>query len=365
MIKKGYADLPLHPGKCPAWLFGRMKKLSGVVSELIIDEYGVREFLERVSNPYFFQSLGCVIGFDWHSSGLTVTTTAALKESLNEKNIGVNVAGGKGKTSRKAPEEIRGFGKKFGLSTEKIDKMVYNSRMSAKVDNSLVQDNYNLYHHTFFLSEKGKWAVVQQGMNNENSYARRYHWLSSNFKDFVEEPHNAICSEKKHDKVLNMTAKGSKEARKISIDVVNDGIFERFFRNTRQKTLTEFYSEFKHFKMPERHYIRFQKEINIKMLRIARDYQPKTYEELIAIRGVGSKSIRSLALISELVYGKRASWKDPVKYSFAHGGKDGIPYPVNREVYDSSVNFLREAIKQAKIGEKDKIYALRRLRGIY
>ncbi|HDD70741.1 MAG TPA: DUF763 domain-containing protein [Candidatus Woesearchaeota archaeon] len=365
MIKRGLTDLPLHTGKCPAWLFSRMKRLSGEIAEIIINEYGTKEFLHRISDPYFFQALGSAIGFDWHSSGLTVTTTAALKESINERDLGIKIAGGKGKTSRKTPEEIKKFGDELNISTKKIDMMTYNSRMSAKIDNSLLQDSYELYHHAFFLTEKGRWAVIQQGMNTKNNYARRYHWLYAEIKDIIEEPHKAICSDKKQEKALNMTSKDSREARKTSIDILNDGEFERFAKDVRQRTLLEFGNGLSKFRMPERHHIRLQQEINIKTLRLAREYKPRTYEELVSLRGVGPKSIRALALISELVYGDKASWKDPVKYSFTHGGKDGIPYPVDKKVYDDSIDYLKDAIRQAKAEKKDKLNALRRLTRVY
>jgi len=334
-----------------------MKKLGGIVSEIIINEYGQDEYLRRLSNPYFFQALGCVLGFDFHSSGLTVTTLGALKESLNTLDIGVKIAGGKGKTSKKAPEQIEDIGTEFSLSTKQINRLVYSSKMSAKVDNTLIQDNYQLYHHCFILNEKGSWAVVQQGMFDR--YARRYHWLSSNVSSFVLEPHNAICGDKKENNVLNMTAKESEDAQKVSLDLVRDNPkhLEKYMKEPAQRTLTNF--EF--FSMPPRHTIVNMDKKNIESLRKAYEIQPGSYEELVSIKGIGPKTIRSLALISDLVYGKPASWRDPIKYSFAHGGKDGIPYPVNKAVYDGSISILRDAIDKAKIGDNDRIYAIKRL----
>lgn len=357
MQKTGIANLPLHGGSAPPWLFKRMVNLSGAISEVIIIEYGQDEFLRRIADPFWFQALSCVIGFDFHSSGTTTTTLGALKENLNKNSLGIKIAGGKGKVSRKAPHEIISFGEDFGFNSNKINRLVYSSKMSAKVDNTLIQDNYQLYHHCFVLNEKGSWAVIQQGMFDR--YARRYHWLSDNVKSFVLEPHDAICCDKKEENVLNMTAKESNEARKVSVDIVKDNPkhLEKYLKPAEQRTLHNFET----LSFGPRHSIIEQDKINMETLKKAYEIQPRNYEELVAIKGVGSKTIRSLALISDLVYGKRASWKDPVKFSFAHGGKDGIPYGVNKKIYDKSVSILKEAIDNAKLGDKDKLYAIKRL----
>ncbi len=203
-------NLPLHGGKAPRWLFSRMVKLSSAITEAVVDEYGQNEFIRRISNPYWFQALSCVIGYDFHSSGTTTVTCGALKEVMKNNNIGIFIAGGKGKTSRKTPSEIEEFSENTNLSTSKIERLKYSSKMSAKVDSAVLQDNYQLYHHCFFFTEKGKWAVIQQGMNNINNYARRYHWLSDKIKSFVEQPQNAVCCDVKEDKVLDMSAKQSR-----------------------------------------------------------------------------------------------------------------------------------------------------------
>jgi len=362
-MRTGIADLPLHTGNCPRWLFPRMVKLSREISTVLIDEFGSEEFLRRLANPYWFQALGCVIGFDFHSSGLTTTTLGALKESLNNKNLGIYFAGGKGKTSRKTLDEIQNTN--FSLSTQKIEKLKYSSKMSAKVDTCLLQDSYQLYHHSFIFDEKGSWAVIQQGMNAENHYARRYHWLSDNIINFVNEPHNAICGDKKENNVLNMTAKESEDARKISVDLVRDDPvhLRKYFKikSPVQKTINDFNKKIDSFTMLPRHTIIDMDKKNIETLRKAYEIQPKTYEELVAIKGIGPKSIRSLALISDLIYGAKASWKDPVKYSFAHGGKDNIPYKINRKHYDATIEIMKNAIKDSRLGNKDKINAIRRL----
>jgi len=345
-MKTGVANLPLHGGKCPPWLFKRMKPLAGLISEWIVNEYGTKEFLSRLSDPFFFQAFGNVLGFDWHSSGLTTTVCGALKEALNEANLGIQVCGGKGKVSRKTPSEIEQT--QFNLSDGKIEELKRASRLAAKVDNSLIQDGFQLYHHIFVFDEKGRWAVIQQGMNE--NWARRYHWLGENLNSFVLEPHSAICSDLKKEKVLDMTAKESKEAQKISVDLVKEG----------SKKVEKYLKELK---MPARHEI-FPIDLSkrgLKMIEIAKEMNPKNYEELIGIRGIGPKTIRALALISDLIYGAEISWRDPVKYSFAHGGKDGIPYPVNRRVYDESIEILRNALEQSKLGNKELKMAIKRL----
>jgi len=221
-MKTGVANLPLHYGKAPPWLFKRMVELSRGIVEVLIYEYGYDELLERLADPFWFQAFGCVLGFDWHSSGLTTTVCGALKEAMNEENLGIVICGGKGKTSKKTPEEIEKFAEKLSMSTKKIDNLKYASKMAAKVDNSALQDGYSLYHHTFIFTEKSKWAVIQQGMNSENRYARRYHWLSDDIKSFIEEPESAICCDSKENKILNMVAKKSKDVRENSVVLINE-----------------------------------------------------------------------------------------------------------------------------------------------
>jgi hypothetical protein len=359
MQRTGTANLPLHTGKAPRWLFQRMVKLAGGISAVIVDEYGQEELLKRLSDPFWFQAFGCVLGFDWHSSGLTTTVTGALKEGIDREELGIAVCGGKGKTSMKAPNEIRTIADEFGLAEKERNRLVYSSRMSAKVDSAAVQDGYNLYHHSFIFNEKGKWVVVQQGLNNGNSYARRYHWSSEKVESFVNEPHTGICCDDKGEEVLNMTSRKSGEARKTSVDIVNERNSRRYF--TGQTIMNDFLGTHRKLDMPRIHYIINMNKRNIETLRKAYDIQPGNYEELLAIKDIGPKSVRALALVSELVYGKPPNWQDPVKYSFSHGGKDGIPYPVDRETYDKSVDVLRTGLEQARLGNKDKLNAIRRL----
>ena len=340
MRHTGTTYLPLHCGHAPRWLFERMVKLSGAISEAIVMEYGPEELLRRIADPFWFQSFCCVIGFDWHSSGTTTTACGALKMGIKPE-IGIFVCGGKGKASRKAPKEIVKCAKELGLDSQPL---LFASRLSAKVDNSCVQDNYSLYHHTFFLAENGKWAVVQQGMNPFNNYARRYHWLSSEVKSFVEEPQTAICGFKE-DGVLNLTSRENEELRKMSVELVKESPVK---------------IERAALRLPRMHKTPVSPR-TLKTLKSIAEKDPKDYQELVGIRGVGTASLRALALVSNVIYGTKIQWKDPVSYSFAHGGKDGFPYPVNKRKYDGTIRLLKEAIDQAKLGKREKLGALKRL----
>ncbi len=372
--KRGVANLPLHGGHAPRWLFSRMVKLSKGILDVILYEYDSDEFLRRISDPHWFQAFSCVIGFDWHSSGTTTTTCGALKLAIDPQEHGIMIAGGKGKNSRKTPLEIEEISELFSLSSKKVNEMIYSSKISAKIDNSCIQDGYNLYHHSFLFTEHGNWAVVQQGLNSENKYARRYHWLSESIDKVIEEPHNGICCDESKKDTLNMTSNESDEARKASVDLIcdNPDHLKPYFRRKSQTLLSDFidttpYSRvsenFKEMKMPVHHPVldMDMSEQEFKVLKTAYELQPSNYEELISLEGIGPKKIRALALISDLVYGAEPSWRDPVKYSFTHGGKDGYPYPVDRKVYDHSIYTLKEALNEAKLDKKDKYNAVKRL----
>ncbi len=359
MQRKGAVNLPLHGGHPPKWLFTRMVELSGAITEVILEEFSSTEFLKRISNPYWFQAFSCVLGFDWHSSGTTTTTLGALKHSLDAGKHGIYLSGGKGAKSRKTPDGIKHAGEVFNLKDSKIEEMVNASRLTAKIDNSCIQDNYTLYQHSFFITEKGEWAVVQQGLNEENKYARRYHWMSENIDSYLENPHSGISCNQKNKEALNMADKESKEAQKISVDLINDNpnhLRQYFKRKDNQMLLTDF-------TMPEHHPVLDTdlSDREFEILKAAYEFQPENYEELILLHGIGPKKIRALALISDLVYGEPASWEDPVKYSFTHGGKDGFPYPVNKEVYDHSIATIKECVEEAKIDKKEKLKAIKRL----
>lgn len=349
-MRVGVAELPLHTGKVPRWLFFRMKKLAGQIAKIIVLEYGTKELLERLSDPFWFQAFSCVLGFDWHSSGTTTVTIGALREALKPE-LEVMVAGGK-KKGKKILDEIRSACDKLGLEHERF---VRASRLSAKVDVAGLQDGFALYHHAIIMDSKGNWAVIQQGMRNK--YARRYHLF--NVKKFEEEPNRGVMCDVRG-KVLNMVAREAKEARRICVDLANERPSRVMAYITGQKTLLDWNRKVnvKYLKMPISH--TFEKRLYQNLLK-AYERAPKNFEELLSIKGVGPKTIRALALVSQLVFGTELCWKDPVKFSFAHGGKDGVPYPVSRRVYDSTIRLLQEAIEQAEIGKKERIDALRRL----
>jgi hypothetical protein len=361
-MRTGTINLPLHGGKAPYWLFSRMKGLSREIISIIVSEYGTLEIIRRLSDPLWFQAFGCVLGFDWHSSGVTTTVCGAIKESIKglEKDLGFFVAGGKGGTSRKTPAEIENAANLMGKDFEDL---IYSSRIVAKVDSNALQDGYQLYHHCFIFTKDGNtWSVIQQGMNEENRMARRYHWTSEGLKDYICEPHKAICCNKK-DRVINLTAAESDEARKtvtlLSCEKPKNIIEDlKKIKKYHQKT----------YNLPRRHYIRLD-DMSLKRLGkiFTSTYQrrPENFERLLSLQGVGPKTIRALALISELVYGVKYSIKDPVRFSFAHGGKDGIPYPVDRENYDLSIEILHKAVRDSKIGKIEKIKAIKRLSYFY
>jgi hypothetical protein len=352
-MRTGIAHLPLHYGKAPSWLFQRMKSLAREITLFVIDAYGVEEMLLRLSDPFWFQSFGCVLGFDWHSSGVTTTVCGAMKEGIRgmEKEIGLYIAGGKGRASRKTPQEIEEI-----CGQRSIDgiPLIYASRMSAKVDSAAVQDGYQIYHHCFFFTENGSWAVVQQGMNERSRYARRYHWLSQGLKDFVCEPHWAVCCDRRSEG-LNLVAFESEQARKAIAELSHER--PEFLITEGKKAIELFLSE-EHFILGE----------DIRLERLEKifnqiyDRSPQNFEQLLGIQGVGAKSLRALSLISELIYGVRPSFKDPARFSFAHGGKDGHPYPVDRKAYDQTIEVLKSAIDKARLGDREKIEAIRRLR---
>ena len=342
-----------------------MVKLAGCIVEIILDDYGSRGLLQRLSDPWFFQSLSCVLGYDWHSSGTTTVTCGALKEAIKPEEHGVAVAGGKGKASNKAPQQIDEASQQLGLTSRRAEELVYASRMAAKVDNSLVQDGFPLYHHSFFFDEQGNWIVIQQGIDTGARQARRYHW-SLDHRSFVEEPQNAILCDEKRQVVLDMTAKLSEECRKTSVDLAKEKPekLRAFFNTLRpgsQRTLDQWTVE----DIPNlsnSEVLNMPRNINWDRMRQVYEFQPKNYEELVSLKGVGPSTIRGLALVAELVYGNKPSWKDPVRYSFAFGGKDGVPFPVDRRAIDEAVELLRNGIAEARVKREEKLRAIERLR---
>ncbi len=338
--------------------------MSGAISETVIDNYGQEVFLERITDPHWFQALACTIGFDWHSSGTTTTTCGALKMALDPELHGIAVLGGKGAASRKTPDEIMSLEEHFNVGTSKLTELSDLSKLTAKVDNSCIQDGYQLYHHTFIVTEKGDWGVIQQGMKDDMGFARRYHWLSHDIKNPVEEPHRGICGDLREAEVLDMTSKESGDTREISLDLVKDGPehLRPYLSRGWQSSLYEYHNK-KHLRMPYHHPV-LDTDISKggwKVLERAYEIQPESYADLISIRGMGPKKIRALALVADLVHGSEASWKDPVKYSFAHGGKDGTPFPVDREVYDSTIRTLERDLRESSMEEGERRSALKRL----
>ncbi len=367
--RTGFAELPLHGGKAPQWLVKRMTRLAKGIISVVIDEYGRDILLERISDPYWFQALGCVLGYDWHSSGVTTVLTGVLRTAVRHEEYGLAICGGKGKASMKTPSEIGMVGEEFGFSTHEIDRLKYASRMSAKVDNTAIQAGYPLYHHAFFITEDRKWAVIQQGMNSVDKTARRYHWLSEHMGNFVVEPHKAIVGNRKRAVALNMTASESECCRKTSVDIVKENPWKvvRMLKSIRpayQKSLQEWVPI-----GPEEgpkglvaDYLSMPATINWKALCKAYEFQPRDYEELLSMKGIGPATVRGLALISELIYGGKPSWKDPVKYSFAYGGKDGVPFPVDKKAMDESIRILKGAIENARLRDRERLSSLHRLR---
>lgn len=352
MARTGFAQLPLHGGKAPRYLFERMVPLSREIITFVAREFGREEVLRRLSDPYWFQAFGCVLGFDWHSSGLTTTVCGALKEGLRDvgAELGIFVAGGKGATSRKTPAEVTATCEQLGRDP---GPLVYASRISAKVDNSAVQDGYQLYHHSFVFTEKGQWCIVQQGMSDQTSMARRYHWLSDNVQDYVNEPHAAICCDTVAP-TLNLVAAESAEVRSASA----------LLAGQKPDLTLDALGHLPSLDMPRRHQVSAS-DINPQYLAkvLLRTYEraPADFESLLSIEGVGAKTLRALALTSELIYGTRASHDDPARFSFAHGGKDGTPYPVDRQTYDKTIEVMHQALDGARIDRNEKLHAFRRL----
>jgi hypothetical protein len=329
-----------------------MVRLAREITANIVQEYGSDEVLRRLSDPFWFQAFGCVLGFDWHSSGVTTTVTGALKEGLRgtENDLGIYVGGGKGAVSRKTPGEIVACCDRLSIDPHPL---VYASRMSAKVDSAAVQDGYQLYHHAFFFTPGGAWCVVQQGMNDANGMARRYHWLASRLRSFVNEPHAAVCAEREAP-TLNLVAEESEPVRGASAALARE----------KPAVVLSAIAERPLLSMPRRHAVLLSDVSPQHLDRILlKTYEraPENFETLLGMEGVGAKTLRALALASEIIYGTPASTRDPARFSFAHGGKDGFPYPVDVETYDKTIETLRAAVNKANIDRSERVKALKRL----
>lgn len=366
-MRTGIATVPLDYGRCPPWLFERMKRLGRGIALAIVEEFGPEEFLKRMADPVWFQSLGCVIGFDWNSSGLTATTLGALKVGLFDiqDQLGIYICGGK-KVSRETPKEIEAYGvsRQFSFAPD----LIYASKMTAKTDSALIQDKYQIYQHSFLFTKSGNWAVIQQGMRTDNQTARRYHWLSSGMKDFIEEPHSGIISQVKANP-LNLTAKESGDNRNVSMGLVKEEP-KRFLKDLdliqtkRSKNLTLMELQNKEFYWHPVVEEKFDLKRLQKTIFFAQDQDPQNFEHLLALKNVGPRTIRALSLVSEIIYGAKPSYKDPARYSFSVGGKDGTPFPVDRKVYDQTLAIMERGIKKSKISLNEREKAFQRLNNI-
>ncbi|MBQ1727921.1 MAG: DUF763 domain-containing protein [Treponema sp.] len=383
--KTGYADLPLHTGTVPKWLADRMRDLGTQIIEALLIEYGRKEVLRRLSDPLWFQSLGAVLGMDWHSSGITTSVMYALKRGINAraKEFGLVICGGRGKYSRETPSQLEYMGEHTGLDAAPLIRA---SKLCAKVDNTAVQDGFQLYLHNFILSADGDWAVVQQGMNPAEKKARRYHWCSQNLKSFTEEPHSGVTGENEG-KILNLTDANAADTRESILNLAKDEPriilkeasdilrlkVPKDFQEEKQLTLfadspykdTQLIIEnSRNCIMPAHHEVRAE-DVDLKrlgaVLATAYESQPKDFESLLLTKNLGPRTLQSLTLVSEVIHGTPSRFRDPARFSFAHGGKDGHPFPVPLKIYDESIRILGDSIEKSKLGYKDKSECLKRL----
>ncbi|MFX1304166.1 MAG: DUF763 domain-containing protein [Promethearchaeota archaeon] len=367
MSKIGIATLPLHSSRAPQWLLKRMILLGKPIFKIIYDLEGSDGIIRRLSDTYWFQGLACILGFDWHSSGCTTVLGGVLKQIINPQDHGLIVAGGKGKNSTKVKEHLQQRANELDFSDDNIKSLVETSRLVAKIDNAAIQDGFDLYHHLMIVSENN-WGIIQQGLDGKIRKARRYHWLSEGMTSYLDDPHNDISTEVVKDNVLDMASSESKECRKVSLDLIQEGSnrIKRYLsklKDKNQTNLDDFINpkesieliEIPHLDMPIPFTLKWE---SIKM---ARELAVNDYTELLKIQGLGPGMIRALALISEFIWGEPPSWKDPAKYAYTVGGKDGIPYPVNLQRIEKCAEILDHVIDQAHLNNKEKINALKRL----
>ncbi len=366
--RAGSADLPLHHGKVPEWLAGRMAKLGAIIAEAICQDYGRDEFLSRLASPFWFQSFGAVMGMDWHSSGITTSVIGALKRGLVplEQELGLHVCGGRGKHSRKTPAELVAIGQRVGFDGAALAQA---SRLVAKVDSAAVQDGFELYLHGFIVADDGKWVVVQQGMKDETGTARRYHWQSEGLKSFVEAPHSAIEGPGQGT-IVNLTDVRAAKARASSVDLLGtmgpDGLVREVGRIEGRDAAPEKSDEplLPDLVMPAHHDIR-PKDVILRRLHAslaaAADKGPTDFSQLLLVPGVGARTVKSLAMVAEVIHGAPHRFADPARYAMAHGGKDGEPFPVPLKVYDETIRVLKYAVVKGRLGASEETAALRRL----
>jgi hypothetical protein len=361
--RTGSADLPLHGGRVPPWLAERMAALGAIICQAVIHHYGRDEFLRRLSHPFWFQSFGAVMGMDWHSSGITTSVIGALKRGLAplQSELGIHVCGGRGKHSRRTPAELEGLGEKLGLDGYALIRA---SRLVAKVDSAAVQDGFDLYLHGFFLTDDGKWTVVQQGMNGDKRQARRYHWHSENLKSFVDEPHSAIDGPVQGE-IINLTDRRAENSRAAQLELLSTlgpgGVAREFTALSKQQSTQP---ALPHLIMPEHHDVRSSDVFTRRLhgtLAAAADRGPVDFPDLLLTPGVGARTVQSLAMVAEVVHGAAYRFRDPARFSLAHGGKDRHPYPVPIKVYDETIRVLKSAVQKAKLGRDEEMQALKRL----
>jgi hypothetical protein len=349
MKRSGVADLPLHGGRVPQWLAERMTKLGTAITETIIHDYGVSAFLSRLSDPFWFQAFGSVMGMDWHSSGITTSVMGALKRGLESRanELGIYICGGRGRFSRNTPQELRIIAERRGFDGEQL---VRTSRLTARIDNNAIADGFQIYLHSFVVTSTGEWAVVQQGLNDRSGLARRYHWHSESVKDFVSEPHTAIFGENQGT-IMNLVDAQAKPAQTALLDIAHENP---------ETTL----NAARHLRMPSHHEVRSQC-VDLKrlgaVLAVAYDRDLHDFAELLLLEKLGPRTLQSLALVAEVVHGAPSRFSDPARFSFAHGGKDRHPFPVPLKTYDESLNFLRTTLDRAKLGDKEKLEGFSRL----
>jgi hypothetical protein len=351
MKRSGVADLPLHGGHVPAWLAERMTRLGTGIVESVLYHYGASELLARLSNPFWFQALGSVMGMDWHSSGITTAVMGALKRGLNPRagELGLYICGGRGRHSRKTPDELRAIAEQRGLDGEAL---VRTSRLTARVDNNAIQDGFQIYLHTFVLSATGEWAVIQQGMNEASRLARRYHWHSATVRDFTDAPHTAIVGDPQGE-ILNLVDAQAKPAQSALLAIAHE---------RPDATL----AEVRRLAMPAHHDVRAE-DVDLKrlgaVLATAYERDLRDFASLLLVEQLGPRTLQSLALVAEVVHGAPARFSDPARFSFAHGGKDGHPFPVPLKTYDETIAVLRRALDAARVGDPEKLEGMRRLDG--
>jgi hypothetical protein len=361
--RTGSADLPLHNGRVPAWLGQRMSTLGAIITQTIVHHYGREEFLQRLAHPFWFQSFGAVMGMDWHSSGITTSVIGALKRGLAplQDELGIYVCGGRGSNSRRTPDELTALGERTGVDGAALTRA---SRLVAKVDSAAVQDGFELYLHGFFVTEDGKWTVVQQGMNGDKRQARRYHWHSENLRSFVDEPHSAIDGPTQGE-IINLTDHRAERSRSAQLDLLGalgpDGIAREYAALSKQPDAQP---ELPHLIMPAHHDVRAGDVFTRRLhgtLAAAAECGPRDFPELLLTPGVGARTVQSLAMVAEVVHGAPYRFKDPARFSLAHGGKDRHPYPVPIKVYDETIRVLKSAVQQASLGRDEQMQALKRL----